>query len=117
MPGIEGVLFVPKEGDPRPENVVWIVPQAQGGFNLVWGGLTQGGELMMVVENTGKIALGENTPYRQEARRQQLNRWILSRDGKPAMIPPGFSMHPLTDGMTTMWIGDDGEIRTVITRY
>jgi len=117
MPGIEGVLFVPKEGDTRPENVVWVVPQAQGGFKLIWGGPKRGGELMMVVAKSGEVTLGESTPYNLESRRDELKYWMLTHAGKPAMIPPGFSMFPLTDGMTTMWIADDGEIRTVITRY
>lgn len=117
MPGIEGVLFVPKEGDTRPENVLWVVPQAQGGFRLVWGGPKRGGELMMAVAKTGEVTLGESTPYDLELRRGGTKRWVLRHDGAAAMIPPGYCMGPLTDGMSDAWLSEDGEIHWTITRY
>lgn len=116
MPGIEGVLFVPKEGDPLPENVVWVVPQAQGGFKLVWGGPKRGGELMMAVAKTGEVTLGENTPYSLESRRGGTKRWVLRRGGEPAMIPPGFGMIPPL-GIESMWLSEDGEIHRNSVRY
>lgn len=117
MPGIEGVLFVPREGDTRPENVLWVVPQAQGGFKLVWGGPKRCGELMMAVARTGKVTLGENTPYSLESRQGGPKRWVLSHDGEAAMIPPGYCMGPLTDGTSDAWLSEDGEVRWTITRY
>lgn len=118
MPGIEGVLFVPKEGDTRPENVLWVVPEAQGGFKLVWGGPTRGGELMMAVAKSGEVTLGENTPYSLESRRGGTKRWDLWRDREPAMIPPGFGMFPPLDGeMMSRWTLEDGEIHLDAVRY
>jgi hypothetical protein len=114
--GIEGVLFVPKEGDPRPENVVWILPQAQGGFQFIWGGPKRGGEFMMAVAKTGEATLGRNTPYNLESRRGGTKRWVLRRGGEPAMIPPGFGMFPPL-GIESMWLSEDGEIHRNTVRY
>jgi len=114
--GLGGTIIVPLPGDQRPENVVWVVPKREGGFDLVWGGPRRNG-LLMSVDKSCAVTLGENAPYRLETRRAGTIRWILSRDGAAAMVPPGYGMGPLTDGMSDAWISEDGEIHWTIIRY
>lgn len=114
---IKGTLIVPLSGDPRPENVVWMVPWVGGGFRLVYGGPRRYGELMMAVASSGAVTLGANSSYTLESRHSSEKSWILSKDNRAIMIPPGYSMHPLTDGMVRFWQSENGDIHYVGTRF
>lgn len=115
--GIKGTLIMPLPGESRPENIVWVVPSLEGGFRLVYGGPRRYGELMMAVTSSGKVTVGANSSYALESRYSSEKSWILTKDNRAIMIPPGYSMHPLTDGMVRFWQSENGDIHYVGTRF
>jgi len=113
---LSGSLVVPLPGDARPENVVWVVPEADGGFRLLYGGPKRHGELMMAVSPSHKVTLGPNSLYTLQSREGRDKQWIFSGEHGPIMIPSGYSVSPLTDGTLRFWQSSEGSITHEVTR-
>ena len=114
---LSGTLVAPLPGDARPENVVWVIPEPDGGFRLVYGGPKRHGELMMAVAPSCEVTLGTNTPYSLKSRHTREKRWAISSDHGAIMIPAGYSMSPLTDGTSHYWQSNDGSVHSTFIRY
>lgn len=114
---LSGTLVAPMPEDARPENVVWVIPEADGGFRLVYGGPKRHGELMMAVSPSHEVTLGPNSLYTLQSREGRDKQWIFSGEHGPIMIPPGYSVSPLTDGTLRFWQSSDGSIHREVARY
>lgn len=116
--GLYGTLILPLPGDPRPDNVVWVVPKREGGFDLIWGGPRRRGLLMSVAKSC-EVTLGDDSPYRLETRGGGRWSWVFKDDHGAVMIPSGHSVYPLEDSgpvSTSYFLTESGDIVTQTTR-